>query len=230
MTPKKRRLAALIGILAVALIGDVFAARIALDLRPACERAADWVESHRGQLPTTLAAISAFPDAYRRAIGGALPPDVAAELWSEHTTNLAHRSQMSELQRNAALEIASMIRPILYERGAENDVARETLQQLLSTRLAEAFPEPEERAAFSVLGPMESPVTIGRGGILQLTERVRDLFAADAAGQLNCNCASSIDCSFDAHCVRGGCTELWTCGLGSFKCVGRCAPWFETNR
>ena len=49
-----------------------------------CRTIGSWVREHRHSLPRTLAELSRFPMAWRRAIVPALPFDDRVALWREH--------------------------------------------------------------------------------------------------------------------------------------------------
>jgi hypothetical protein len=219
-----RRWIALASVVVVLFIGDIFAAPIVVDTKPECERAADWVVAHRGSLPTTLEGLSAFPPSYRRAIADALPPATIAELWRTNTINLANRSTNSPAQREATLEMARLISPVLYDRNPEFDAARLNLREDLTARLIAAYPDQNDRVAFGNLGPSEPSFSLNRGGLIQLGQGVRNMFTANAGRLLNCNCSTWFDCAQTAiSCNYGNCTQVYQCGpFGGIRCDGRC--------
>ena len=220
----KRRGIAVAAVLVVLLIGDIIATPILGDDRTDCERAAEWAVAHKDFLPTTLEELSAFPTSYRRAIADALAPEVTAELWRAHTTQLAQRSNISQAQREATLEMASLIAPVLYDRNPALDSSRQQLREELTRRLVAAYPHQEDRVEFSTLGPTEAPFSLDRGSYIQLRDGIRSLFVADARRFVNCNCSTWFDCNQSAlSCDYGNCTQVYQCGpFGGQPCYGRC--------
>src|SRR5690349_10232471 len=65
-----------------------------------------WVAAHRDSLPRTLDELARYPMAYRRAIQGAVAPEVRAAFWCDHMrTFLGSEAGLSSDQR-AAIEEA----------------------------------------------------------------------------------------------------------------------------
>lgn len=196
------------------------------DVKLECERAAEWVKANSAQLPNTLATISTFPIAYRRAIVDTLPPEAQAQLWREHTETLARRPTISVTQRQETLEIAQSIKPVLYDRRNESQVAEgDALRAVLTAKIAAAYPDQDERVLFSVMGPIDNTPTFGEGTeFAAIAEDARVIEAAGAGKQINCNCSSWFSCNANAiRCQFGGCTVIYQCGsLGGAGCYGRC--------
>src|SRR4051812_34775774 len=117
-----------------ALVVAVLAAPAFADRRPECKQAGDWVDAHKGRLPTTLADIAAFPRAYRHAIMSQLPADVRATVWRTRLSQIAQRPITSEQRR--------VIDDALRLIGPEHYVQNSTKQRLpveWRTRAAAAF-------------------------------------------------------------------------------------------
>jgi hypothetical protein len=49
-----------------------------------------WVAAHRDSLPQTLDELAKYPVVYRRAIQGAVAPEVRAAFWCDHIRIFAH--------------------------------------------------------------------------------------------------------------------------------------------
>jgi hypothetical protein len=223
----KRRVAALVGVVALLSVGDLVVVPLASDQRPLCERASDWVETHRNSLPTTLKDLSRFPVAYRSAIQNALSPETRARLWTEQLSAFAGRPDLTPHQRATVQELRAMVNPHMYIQEPQFDALREDTQRIAAAKVAEAFGTSEAVDTFRELGPPEPVASLGRGGLVQLSEMVRGLFATDAAQTPNCQCFDTEDCNrpgrIHGPCTWGSCTVVYTCGFfANTACGGRC--------
>jgi hypothetical protein len=222
---KERICAAAVCALAAIFVGDLVVVPLAFDERPICERAAEWVDAHRGSLPSTLEELAAFPSGYRLAILNALPPDTKARLWKERVQIFAQRPDLTPVQQAAVQEVLTRIDTNLWNRDTKYDALRHETEKALGAGITAAFGKSEITQGLTLVGPVEAVPSVGRGGLLQLSEKVRGLFAANAAQQPPCQCGSTQDCVRygGGMCTFGSCTTTWTCGwCGCLGCGGRC--------
>src|SRR5262245_45277872 len=86
-----------------------------LDKRKECVRTAAWVAKHANDLPSTLQALAAYPVSYRRAIFGALPPEVRSSLYLEQYRQFAASRPLLTAEQLAILaEAISLAAPAYY--------------------------------------------------------------------------------------------------------------------
>jgi hypothetical protein len=172
---------------------------------PSCEEVAAWIEVMGARLPTTLAAISKYPVAYRRAIYGTLTSAQRVAVWREHLESF--------LSSHEALSPHKQLFVILV---------MERLDVLLNPddRDSKALRELQARAT-EVLGPDLSLRVMANLGPIQTS--VFGVSPSGEAGGLFCSCSSVSDtCPNKCHkggCipVQGGCGMFWL-----FSCDGYC--------
>lgn len=69
-----------------------------------------WVESHRHELPTTPAGLSAFPIPFRTVIVNFVSPELRTALWLEHlATNVGEASTLSPEQQEFVTATAAKL-------------------------------------------------------------------------------------------------------------------------
>lgn len=113
-----------------------------------------WIAAHRDSLPQTLDELAKYPLAYRRAIQGAVAPEIRAAFWCDHMrTFLGPDTRLSPEQQAVVEEaIAAMPAMCASSRAEAQDMARE-----LEARMAPLFPPKEAFWIFGHLGPPEPP-------------------------------------------------------------------------
>ncbi len=190
-------------------IAAIWTASVAPVDTPECELAKEWVEAHRDELPTTLAAFSEHSVIYRRAIYRALDVEARIVLWQEHLTVVADQVTLPEQRRflqGAMPELGRYLSEPPSESGL--DVFAEEAITVLGKDLA--------RDAIGVLGSAPEPTL--EEGDAQLPD------CSCRVGWEEWNCRAGSECRsrkwiiFDVcEDIGPGCGPLWM-----FDCNGLC--------
>jgi hypothetical protein len=111
-----------------------------------------WVETHRDQLPTTVAGLSLFPIPFRAMIVNSLAPELRSAIWCEHLeTFVGGNSTLSPEQQEFVAQSAERI-PTLLSGPAPNATIVEW-----EARMARLFSRAEAAQIFGMVGPPEPP-------------------------------------------------------------------------
>ena len=232
MTRTARRLSVIC--VGIAAVGFGTTLPVVLDTRSECERARQWVKSHR--LPGTLADLTALPEPYQRAAFAALPPAAKSEVFRERIRSWAAGRTLSSPQREALDAVLSFATPANY--AGRGQARRDLLE-----RLDNAFSPADTAEAFTSLGSAAGSYGTWAGASLQLQRQLRAILVAKA-DPCDCSVGSAFACDgcdplfdvFATHCkpfgwsncavTQGGCGFLWM-----YPCDGRCCymqctrPW-----
>ena len=111
-----------------------------------------WIAAHRDELPRTLAELTRYPMAYRRAIFGASPPDVRAGFWRDHWAGFLGPDSPLTPEQQAFLREAEAALPELMAADRE---AAQTHARAFEARMLGVFSREEAVAIFGTLGPPE---------------------------------------------------------------------------
>jgi hypothetical protein len=155
---------------------------IAIDWRPSCVRADEWISQHYGELPTLYDDFIALPSSFRRRIFPELTDEAKAGLWKTQIERVMENDEtLSPEQREFMDSLVPQLTPSFF-RSHEGATA-------LSEEIARLFPPREHHAIFRHLGPDN-----GRFASLEITrllvaERVRRLLGVSAS-VANCYCDS----------------------------------------
>lgn len=196
---RKRALAPVLALLLTATLGSSAAG----PEPPECVEAARWVRAHPGALPTTLAELSTFSLAYRRAIYEALPDQARTALWREHMEGFLHPGgELSDVQRAALREVIVQL-PAFTRRNADR-----ALVKAVEQRVAGTFDKDLRVRVFA---------TLGEAGAAKAAAKARPL----------CDCAFDDEwdrCGSDEACSPNLCSYAETgCGFGwMYGCYGVC--------
>jgi hypothetical protein len=114
-----------------------------------CTTVREWVEEHRGALPSTYEAISRFPMQYRKSIFSASPPRVKSSLWKDHISRyiVVHASMTLE-QRSVLDEMMHFLSEDLYEKSGELPQAAIEVAQRIMDKTVDAFGVDEAELIF----------------------------------------------------------------------------------
>lgn len=187
---------------------------------PACQVASRWVKAHPDSLAKTLAEISAYPNAMRKAMWTALPDSVRIALRHEQHKYYLTSRQWTEEQRAFLVDVDSRLDELTAQGAKAERAALEKRASLLFTPevAGEVFitigvDTPEQRAAQEIR--VHGPNVVGLG-------------IGTPVGDCTCDSYSgSGECGYGAPgiCIRSaGCnTQIWGCGfLGYDRCDGQC--------
>jgi hypothetical protein len=190
-----------------------FVASVAAVSRPAelpCKVAARWVEENKGSLPTTLAELSTFDLARRKAIFSALPKAARVALWREQIEYYEKALPLSEEQRQILREVDKVLN--IY---VDPTRVRE-FDSLYTPRVKRAFGQKLARKIIAELG-------------VQTPEDLAALDPKAAAPLSTCNCSVASDwcdqiTNPDMACGGPACdaTESGCGTLFSYACNGLC--------
>jgi hypothetical protein len=200
-------------VFAVALASVAAIAAATFDSRPAEVRAAEWVARHLQALPATLNDYAAYPIEYRREIRKALSPETQSRLWRAQLRGfLVARPDLTAEQRafvESAIDVAS---PESFRPGADTPE--------LCERIAQLFPNREDRQQLAKLGAGVTPSFGLRPALVTLKERIHARLTANASN-LDCDCRGMgfCECSLLDACVTKECNQVEDCGC---IFVGRC--------
>ena len=111
-----------------------------------------WVQAHREALPTTLAALSQYPLAYRAAIQAAVTPEVRISLWREHFESFLTPASPLSAPQQAFLRDTLLELPALFGSDQQTGQAR---ARELEVRLLAVFSRQQARPIFAQIGPDE---------------------------------------------------------------------------
>lgn len=114
-----------------------------------------WVAKHHADLPRTLAALSAYPIPFRKAIVQALPREIVASLWREHL--LSFTGSVDPEQNQVITDAVEAIATIFGgsdSAGTHLHALNDRIQQLV---LAGVFSPQQIAEIFATLGPAEPP-------------------------------------------------------------------------
>ena len=156
----------------------------ALDLRPICAIAKEWVAAHTSDLPTEYDTVVAFPLSYRREIYNSLPDAVRGQLWSTQLSRaLGGNYGFTAEQRHWLEELVRR----LQANGLANGDSREATT--IATDVERLFGhDPTLAKLFTQLGPDDGRYGHGvASSWLTLQTMVRQSFVLDAASN-ECNC------------------------------------------
>jgi hypothetical protein len=113
-----------------------------------------WVAAHRDRLPQTLEDLAKYPMAYRRAIQGAVAPEVRSGFWCDHLRSfLGPDSALSDAQKALVLEIIAEM-PGMFALSRLDGQSR-ALE--LERRVIPLFDRALAGRIFAQLGPPEPP-------------------------------------------------------------------------
>lgn len=199
-----------------------------LDWNPACVRATNWAAANPGALPSTVAELVAFPEAYHRPMFSHLAPETRARMWQEHLKALLSSGGLNARQTVLVQQLSRELTPAVYRvpHGALLPAKIAALQG----ELFEVFTPHEYRRLFVHLGAFPKR-TFGFHSLrLTVVEFLRGTFVASAQddGALetpycNCNADGWLECAF--ICAgHHGCNQLpWGCGFsGLLHCNSTC--------
>jgi hypothetical protein len=144
----------------------------ALDLRPTCKRADEWIRNHQSSLPSSYDDFVSFPLSWRRRIYSRLNASEKATLWREHLRRASSSgSALTPVQRETINELIPLLQAEKFGPGKPHIVSSE---QLLAV-----FPDRDQRLELFVnLGGSHSRVSFGPGGRATLEEASRHWVAA----------------------------------------------------
>jgi len=191
--------------LAIVSVG-MAAYSLAADKRSVSDRATAWAANHTASLPSTLEELAAYPEAYRLQIFKALPAAEKSRLWRVQMQRfVADRPNLTAEQRAFVQYASDLASPASFEPGANPPE--------LCERVAELFPNVEDRRAFTKLGSVAAPAFAWRPAAVSLGETVRSRFTTNAQRD-NCNCRGQgwCECSALDFCVNGDCNQVEECG------------------
>lgn len=157
MKSKARRLR--VGVAVAATVAALSAVPdAAIDSRPECERAKDWVASHVAVLPQDADGLSAFPVAYRRAIVGALAPSVRHSIVVSRLRELARSPTLTRAQLTAVSDLVESLTVDVF--FTPPTPAATAFATMWHEKLTTLFPEQQFIDEFVRLGmPDEGRVT-----------------------------------------------------------------------
>ena len=94
-----------------------------------CSAVQQWVESHRGHLPTSSEELARFPVDQRMAIVAALDPETRSRLWQEHFRfHLAKDLDLTVAQREVLEEAIQIITPELFAEDTGDPLIKNHLE------------------------------------------------------------------------------------------------------
>jgi hypothetical protein len=198
------RVRILVGLASVLVI--MLGVTLIADRRPIGERATAWAASHASTLPSTLEELAGYPREYRREILKALPAATKSDLWRTQLRKFAaDRPNLTAAQRSFVQYAIDLASPASFEPGANPPE--------LCDRIAELFPNAEDRKAFTTLTSVAEPVFAWRSTMVTLTERVRAKMVTNAKAE-DCGCRGSglCECSLLDVCVNEDCNQIEDCG------------------
>ncbi len=182
---------------------------------PECKLAKEWANAHRGALPDTLSALSAYPMLYRRAIYDALPATRKAALWREQLGAFRAEQRLTAAQRDV---IDTVLR-----RMVDEAIAKGTTPPDMRREIQAAFRNSADLEQFTLLGARNPTYKSVSAALVGLRLKLRSYTAANA--DTYCSCAVESDwCSGKYVCMTAECTTTGGCGtLWSHTCEGFCA-------
>jgi hypothetical protein len=111
-----------------------------------------WVDSHRDQLPGTLAELSAFPIAFRRVIVNQVSAEKRTIFWQDHLRSfLGPDSTLSTEQRSFIEEVIDLLPHIFAGSIGEAQARMKPLEE----RTRVLFQREQAFAMFGMVGPHE---------------------------------------------------------------------------
>lgn len=181
------------------VVGPALDTSVPVAASSSCEALHAWAQ-HYDPSRVNLDTFAALERPYRRALFGAIPPDMRANLQREHLTQLKARTDFSPAQRALIEEAIELATPALYRGEPTATRAAESLSQ----RVAMAFITPAHRQAWGDLG------SVAAG-----TAR-----PSSAAGYCECRAFTVWECP---DCERGSCSSITACGpMHNQTCNGMC--------
>lgn len=206
-------------VVAVVMVLAATVAAVNLDRRTEGERAKAWAESHASSLPTSLAALAAFPQDYRKAIVAALPAADKSRLWREQLQFLLDHETLNNEQRTFIEKTMALATPRSFE---PNQPRPEVCADI-----ALLFVDPDQRARIIDLGAVATPALGAWSTITQVNETIHRAVGLNAR-RLICNCRGFgfCECGLTQACVGAGtCESSQNCG-----CIwaGPCDSYCET--
>lgn len=167
----------------------------ALDLRPTCKRADEWIRSHRSALPSSYDDFATFPLSWRRRIYSRLNASEKATLWREHLRRAATSGlALTPVQRETVNELIPLLQPDRFGPGKPQIISNE--------RLLKAFPDQDQRLELFVnLGGSHSRLSFGPGGLATLEEASRHWVAAHPGLHPWVVGTPSVVQAFAGHCI-----------------------------
>lgn len=236
--PIRRTARALLALPVCVALGSVVIGATWKRPTPPCQITEAWVRQHRTSLPSTLAEISRYPLAFRKAIVAHVSADVRVRLWREKLDfYLAPSSNLSPAQR----ELVQHIRDELYVLVSDSTgkLGRERMaSEGLHDRIASLFDSAQRRAIFGTVGLAKMPAdSIALGALMQLSlieraDRSILLAAHKSLAPLKvkmsyCDCIYDWECDNPNICAEPNdhvCENVFPeCGdLGDEYCTGVC--------
>jgi hypothetical protein len=218
---------------AIVALSTLVAASAAPPPRCAADVAAEWAQSHRATLPTTLPEFSKYDAVYRHAIYHELTPAQRAGLWRRQLEPLAGSGSTLTAPQQAKVRL--LLSRLDYYMTAPAAEARGALDRdgFSSAALRAEFGVQLGRAIFEDLG---APTRRNGGVVASEAAQARpgearaDAESASLAMVSTCHCSYDSDwCSGDNYCIRNGweCVhEDSCCGtIWMYECDGRCSTW-----
>jgi hypothetical protein len=190
-------------VLSIVTLGVVTVAAVNFDRRSESKRAEDFAASHAGSLPTTLAELAAYPQAYRKAITRALPLAEQSRLWREQLTLVSQDPSLTNEQRTFVEKVITMATPESF------DPSMPTPE--VCPEVAALFADPALRARVVDLGSVATPQRTLWSTVAHASTKLHQAVALHAATQCDCRGLGFCECGLTEACIYG-CEETNNCG------------------
>ena len=190
-----------------------------LDRRTERERADAWAESHASSLPTSLAALAAFPEDYRKAIFTVMPAAEKSRLWREQLRFVLDHEPLNNEPRTFVEKTIALATPRSFE---PNQPTPEVCADIASL-----FGDPDQRDKVTKLGSVAPPARSAWSTLATVSEMVHRAVGLSARlSPCDCRGLGLCECGLTQACINEeGCLPSDDCG-----CIwaGPCDKYCET--